>query len=203
MVNENENLNSLKKEKTTLEEELNTLDSEADVDRVNEINERLNPLKDEILSATEEQNKQLFNRAKKAEGFEEVDGKWVKKPEAKKEPEAEPAEQPKQERLSDADLIVLAKADIHQDDIPEVLEYAKFKKIPVAEALKSSVMKASLAEKEEQRKVADATSVKTSRRGSSKTSDEQKLADLEAGKLPEDPVELARLASLQRRQKRN
>lgn|SRR3972149_2377938 len=69
MENENENLDSENEE--TDKQELETTEEEIDTSEV---------------IALKEKNRQLFARAKKAEGFELKDGKWVKpepKPEAK------------------------------------------------------------------------------------------------------------------------
>ena len=61
---------------------------------------------------------------------------------------------PENEPLSQKDIIYLAKADIHEDDLGEVIEYSKFKKVSVAEAHK--MMKPILAEHAEHRKTAEA-----------------------------------------------
>jgi len=136
MANENESLNSLKEEKTTLDEELKTLDSEADADRITEINERLNPLKDEILTASEDVNKQLFARAKKAEGFTLEDGKWIKKP----EPEAKPKDpEPKENKPNDPQLseeLKLIARGLSDEDIEQAKIIAKGKEISLQEAIK-------------------------------------------------------------------
>jgi hypothetical protein len=63
----------------------------------------------------------------------------------------------KEPSLSTKDVIALAKADIDDEDVEEVMEYARFKKIPISEALKSSVIKATIAERTEMRKTAQAT----------------------------------------------
>ena len=77
MANENENLNSLKEEKTTLEEELKTFDSETEKDKISEIQEKINSLNDEIktfeedddedIGSLKETNKRLYARVKKAD----------------------------------------------------------------------------------------------------------------------------------------
>lgn len=87
--------------------------------------------------------------------------------------------------LSQTDIITLAKADIHEDDIDEVLEYARFKKIPVKEALSSNVIKLLLAERKEERKTAEATSIGAKRAGARAKSGKELLADAETGKLPD------------------
>lgn len=87
--------------------------------------------------------------------------------------------------LSQKDVLVLAKANIHEDDIEEVIEFAKFKKIPVSEALKNQTLKTILAEKEEHRKTANATNTGSQRRVVNKVTDEKLVSDLSEGKVPE------------------
>lgn len=72
--------------------------------------------------------------------------------------------------LSSKDTIALINAKVHEDDVEDVIDYAKYKKISVAEALKSSVIKASLAEKSEFRATANATNTAKARSGGSKAS---------------------------------
>lgn len=72
MENENENFNSINEDNNIVTDD--TI-----------VTNDISALK-EKLTKTEEANRQLFERAKKAEGFDKVDGKWVKaqKPEPKK-----------------------------------------------------------------------------------------------------------------------
>src|SRR3990167_2177636 len=76
MANENENSNS--------EIEAINLDEISDIDVLKEHYQKLDGTYREIS----DKNKQLFERTKKAEGFELKDGKWVK-------PEAKPKVEPK------------------------------------------------------------------------------------------------------------
>ena len=91
----------------------------------------------EKLAEKDEKNKQLFARAKKAEGFVLQDGKWVK-PEPKEEKEEAPVatDVPKvvQEELDRRDLNSLAVSDSLKE---EIKSYAKLKGVSVQEALKS------------------------------------------------------------------
>lgn len=88
--------------------------------------------------------------------------------------------------LTTKDIIVLSKANIHEEDIDEVLEYAKFKKISVADALKSSVIKASIAEKAEFRRTSEATNSGKTRSGAQKVSGEALIAKAQkTGELPD------------------
>lgn len=114
--------------------------------------------------------------------------------EPKLQAKPEPAKEP---TVSIADLHALR--NVHEDDIAEVQEYAKFKNLSIKEALNSSVVKTLLAEKEEMRKTAEAANTKITRRSPQKPSEEQALSDFESGKIPEDPAEAARLRFLQRK----
>lgn len=145
-----------------------------------------------------EKNRQLFARAKKAEGFILKDDKWVKpepKPETKPEPVAPQA--PAEARdLNAMDAIALMRANIHEEDIGEVVEYARFKGVSVAEALKASVIKATLAEKAEQRQTASATSTGRVRSGSVQKSGEGLLEKAFAtGEIPDSDKDMEALAS--------
>ena len=79
MADENENLDSPNEELVGQVEPEITSDGTEILDDVTALQEK--------LAETEAKNRQLFERAKKAEGFELKDGKWVKKEEPKK-PEA-------------------------------------------------------------------------------------------------------------------
>lgn len=138
-----------------------------------------------------DKNSQLYARTKKAEGFKLVDGKWVKD---EKKPEGTVKETPKDSTLSQEDLITIARSDIHEEDLPEVLEYAKFKGVSVKEALKSPMITTLLATKTEERKTAEATAMGEQRRGAGATPEGKLLADASRGILPESDADIARLA---------
>jgi len=95
--------------------------------------------------------------------------------------------------LSSKDLIALISAKIPEDDVDEVVEYSRFKKISIGEALKSSVIRASLAERAEQRTTAAATNTAPSRRGPTQLSDEARLESIKDGKFPESDADIQKL----------
>ena len=128
----------------------------------------------------EQKNKQLFERAKKAEA-------------AKGSSDA-PAD-----ALSTKDVLYLAKADVHEDDVNEVLDWAKFKKISVSEAHKQ--LTATLQVKAEQRKSAETANVANVRRSSTKATPEILLQNAQAGKLPDNDDDIARLIEAKSRAK--
>ncbi len=87
--------------------------------------------------------------------------------------------------LSLKEIAIVAKANIHEDDIDDVAEYASFKKIPFVEALKLTEVKAKLAEKAEFRKSAEIANAGGSKRTPTKPSPDKLMSDLSAGKVPE------------------
>lgn len=154
--------------------------------------------KAEYIEKLESNNKQLYARAKKAEGFELKDNKWVKPVTKPVEQKTEATISKDTSQLSQSDLITIAKSDVHQEDISEVVEYATFKKITVAEALVDNVMKGILAEKAELRKVADGTNTGAAKRGNAKLSDDALLENARNGKFPESDEDMARLTRIGR-----
>ncbi len=159
---------------------LNTSEEVSDLDTETQ-DESSNDLQTELEKA-----KQLAENYKiRAEKAERV-AKQVKQPEVK--PEA------KSEDLSQTDFYALVKANVAEEDISEIKDYANLKKISITEALKTSFIKSYLGDKEEQRKVAQATNVSNVRRGSSQVSEEVLEENARQGKLPTDDNEIKRLA---------
>lgn len=98
--------------------------------------------------------------------------------------------------LSTKDILALSKANIDTDDLDEVLDYAKYKNLPIHEVLNSPVLKATLAEASELRKSASVVSTGAGRRAGTATSDERILADASRGIMPSSDLDLARLTKL-------
>lgn len=132
-------------ETTELEPESVNADDEAD----------MTALKEKLLKAEELAKNQKI-RAEKAEA------------EAKKLKVVQPTEKetPKNE-LSLKDIRALQ--DVHDEDVDEVVEFAKFKGISIAEAKKHPAVQSLLRTKEEERKSADAANTGGGRRATSKT----------------------------------
>lgn len=152
----------------------------------------------EIIRKRDDANKQLYARTKKAEGFELKDGKWVKPTTVTPEKKPEATASISKDKLSTTDFYAVVKADIPEDDLGEVIEFANLKNISVAEALKHPVVKAILSTNAETRKVAEGTNTSGARRGNAKLSDEALLSNAESGKLPESDDDIVRLIKLQR-----
>jgi uncharacterized protein (DUF1800 family) len=117
---------------------------------------------------------------------------------AKSKPKAEKTVAPKSDtKLSIFDQKALFKANIEtQEDLDEILDYASRKNISVAEALKSTVIKATLAENAEIRNSALAVNTGTGRRSGGTVSNERLLADARSGKMPDSAEDIAKLARI-------
>lgn len=118
---------------------------------------------------------------------ETLRGGATKKPEAK----SDEGDKGGNSDLSSMDMYTLMQNEVHQEDISEVSDFAKLKKISIADALKSPIVKNILAEKAEFRKSADAAASGTTRRSTAKVTDEQLGKDLSEGKIPEKGSEEA------------
>ena len=131
----------------------------------------------------ESKNKQLFERLKKTGAEKDT------KPE------------PSQDGLSNKDVLYLAKADIHEDDLDDVLKYAKNMGVTVKDA--HTFLKPVLETRAEERKTAAATISRGGARGASKTTGEDILRAAETqGKLPENESDLRALAEARLNRKR-
>jgi hypothetical protein len=148
--------------------------------------EELTPEQIADLKKKAEVSSQNFERAKKAE----ADLKEARK----KLQEGNTAEN-KAEVLSTKDVLYLAKADVHEDDVNEVLEWSKFKKISVQEAHKQ--LKGTLEVRAEQRKSAETANISNVRRGPTKVTAETLLENAKAGKLPENDEDIRKLMEAQ------
>lgn len=160
---------------------LNSQEESVDLDTTEE--ETLDDVKSQLAKAQELANNYKI-RAEKAER-------------KGKEPEQKQVIR-KENDLSTMDIIALSKANLEQEDVAEVLEYAKFKGISVQEALKSSVVKATIQEKNEMRNTALATNTGGSRRSTGKVSDETLLSNAKKGIMPESDEDMARLIKARR-----
>lgn len=169
------------------EDELEDLEEDQELDETTEESE--DKSKDPLDNIDDAET--LREEAKKFRGIANRKAKppQESKPEPKKET---PVEKTEEVQLTPMDAILLSKMNVtEKEDIEEVLAYANFKKIPVSEALNNSTVKTILAERKEQRDTAQATNTGTARRGSSKLSDEQIVANVDEGKFPDDPEALA------------
>ena len=116
---------------------------------------------------------------------------------AKSEPTIKESPKPAGE-IASKDMYALMEAKVPQDDIDEVIDFAKFKGISVAEALKSSYIKSTLVEKAEQRNVAGAANVNGSKRSSGKVPDDVLLSNATKGVMPDTDADLERLLRIRK-----
>ena len=136
-------------------------------------------------------------RARLKRQLEQVDKKLgINKPEARHEETTVTANG---YELKPNDMFALMKNGITDDeDVDLAKRYAKLEGITIAEVLKDPFMKSRLAEKKEERTVAQATNTGAARRGSSKVSDDRLLQNARQGILPENPEDIARLYKARR-----
>ena len=167
--------------------------TEADEETKPQLEEKLQGLKSlkEDFNKRGEISENQRIRAEKAE--DEL--KELKKPGVKPDEKVVPPNKD----LSQTDLIVLIKADVtEEEDIQEVVDFAKLKGISVAEALKSSVIRTVLSEKKEERQTAEATATGNKRGGTTAPSAKELLQRAQSkGELPEKDEDMRKLIEAQ------
>lgn len=104
----------------------------------------------------------------------------------------------KMDGMSPMDLIAITKANLDEEAIREAMDYAKFKKISIAEAIKSPAVKATIQLIEENKRVAEAANTGSARRGTSKISDESLIENARKGILPDSDADMKRLVSIRK-----
>jgi chromatin segregation and condensation protein Rec8/ScpA/Scc1 (kleisin family) len=164
-------MGEVNEEETTLDEEEETIES-------------LHAKLDEERAAREKAEKIAEDRKVRAEMAEK---------EAKKASKPVPAPK-KTGELSTMDAITLMKANVDEDDIEEITNYANYKGISIREALKDNVVKSMISDRTEQRKTAEATNTGSSRRTTNKVSDDSLMQNAKAGRMPESDSDIERLA---------
>lgn len=109
-------------------------------------------LKAEAL-ALHNSNQQLYARAKKAEGFELKDGKWIKKEQPSADPTPSPSPEAKQSDEPDYGKLAYLKAEgvDHPDDRKIVLEEAKRLNLPIEKVLQEKYIQSQLKDAKDQR----------------------------------------------------
>jgi len=95
--------------------------------------------------------------------------------------------------LSMKDSFALAKANVEEDDIDEILDYANLKKITVSEALKTNFVKSLINEKAEFKKSQEASTTANVKRATPKITDDVILDNARKGKMPESEEEIRAL----------
>lgn len=106
----------------------------------------------------------------------------------------DPDPKPGSSDLSQGEIIYIAKADVHEDDIPELLKIARTNKISVSEAHKLSWVRTWLNERNEERATAEATASTAKNKGSKSFSGADLLDKARtSGDLPDDPKAMDQL----------
>lgn len=134
--------------------------------------------KDLKIADLDAKNKQLFERAKKAE--EQAKGKA--------------AEHSQDNNLSTKDQLALMQANIPADDLDEVLRISKVLGLPVADALKDGTMKTILDARAEERRTAQATITRGGARGANVTAEDILRKAESTGEVPSDDAGMRQLA---------
>lgn len=152
---------------------------------------KLYKTREDLVNALElAQNQKI--RAEKAEKKAKVI-----KPQEKDTPK-EPTEKetPKISNLSLEDIRALN--DVHDEDVKDVQEWAKFKGVSLAEAKKDPHIVSLLKEKSEARQIAEATNTGKGRHGTSKATGKELLRNFEkTGELPESDEDMKKLVEAQ------
>jgi hypothetical protein len=159
----------------------------------NEIAQEIEEVVEEVeeteeVAEEEEETESAEDLKKKIATLQAQKEHWRKKATSTKEEVVEPTS-----TLSNADLIAVMNAKVHEDDMERVERFAKSENLSIKEALKNPELKAILSLREEQRTTASATNVTNVRRGSVKVTDESLIAKASAGQLPEDDDGINRL----------
>lgn len=186
MEEEIENLNSPNQEDiiTPKTDEPKEFGLPADVPEVEPKDEELDD--SEVLK---QKNQELYEQLKKAKGFKRdpKTGHWVK-PEPKPELEVSGTGD-----ITKTELFSLVKANVPDEDVNEVVIYARSHKISVTDALKTAEVKAILGVKNDYRKTAEAANTRTSRYATSKISDDTLINNASKGIMPDDEEGITRL----------
>src|SRR3990167_3357868 len=99
--------------------------------------------------------------------------------------EPEPKE-PKNDGLSSRDAIAIAKANVHEEDVDELIELAQFKKISIAEALKHKTWQTMSGERTEERRSAEVSNTKKQSGGISKATGETLIEKVRKGEAVDE-----------------
>ena len=137
----------------------------------------------------EESNDELEEARQKIKDLEAL----IVKNKHKAKPTAKEIQKASNSELSQKELYTLMRNNVHEEDVDEVVEYAKLKKIGVDEALKSSVIKAILKDKEETRKTAEVSNTGNTRKGSSSKDADSLVAKARKGELPQSEEDMKKM----------
>lgn len=168
-----------------MENDEETQEVELDEEQNNEVVETDEDNSEEDTTVTEDKQIDWKAEALKQKAINKRISDRINKPEVK------PSTNKVDANVTTKDAYALMQAGVHIDDFDEIVDYAKYKKISVQDALKSSVIKTILADKLEFRKTSEVSNTGASRKGVTKVSDDVLLSRLSKGDIPEKGSEEA------------
>ena len=186
----NENLDEFLE--TLNEEEEEVTEAEEDK-KTSEDKETETPKRKKFSELSEDEKREVAE--KQAKKWNGILNRFTPKEEKKSVKEENSTES----SLSPADIIALTKADIDTDDIQEVIDYAKYRKVSIKEAINDPILASILEKKNEKRQSAKAMNTRSGRGKVQKLTPEQVLEKAKRGELPEPGSEEAELLFKARR----
>lgn len=167
----------------------------------NVLDQNSNESEEVVLEATEETapeenaEEAIDWKAKALKAEEVANNQRIRAEKAERLNKVSKTEAPKAQTvsLSNKDFLALVNAKINEEDIGEVEDFAKYKGISIADALKSSALKSLLRDKEESRRVANASNTGKTRQGSSKVSEDILISKAQKGELPDSDDDIIRM----------
>ena len=157
--------------------------------------EDLEALKSSIKQSEDSLSKQKDEDLKKSKEYGE--NQKIRAEKAEKE-----AKEKKDPGFSEADVIALSRAKLHDDDLDEVRNYAKFKNISVSDAIKDKTLKNILDIREEERRSAAAAAAGGGGGGAQRPSNESLLQKASQEELPEKDEDIEALAEARMEEKK-
>lgn len=91
-----------------------------------------------------------------------------------------------EKNLSTKDILALIEAKVSTEDFDEVVNYASYRKVLVAEALKDKVLQTVLKEKAEERATANATNTRGGQKRSEAPTPDTLVSKAKSGQLPDN-----------------
>lgn len=125
--------------------------------------------------------------------IKELEDLIARKKKESKQPKEEKIQEASNSDLSQKELYTLMRNNVHEEDVDEVVEYAKLKNIGVDDALQSSVIKAILIDKEETRKTAEVSNTGNTRKGSTSKDADSLVGKARKGTLPESKEDMVKV----------
>jgi len=171
MINENNEVQETSQEEEEHEEETVVEDESTETEV------------DETEEEADDSDETVNELKKKVETLEKQKNHWRKKATTGSKVESKVATQ--SDDISSTDLYTLVRADVHQDDVSEVVKAAKLLDVTVSEALEDSAVQAILEKRTAHRKAAQATNTKTARKSSHKPSDAEVVEEAKKGNIPD------------------